>query len=123
MRRWPWLFLLSIDPKQILDELRLAHRIISVDPFHLTFPHHVHRLYTFQRSLSSVKRAEALTGSPPPSDESYIPRQIAAGSPIEKYGSPEGTAFPLVKGGVNTQTAKSACSALAMPPLFDGPAR
>ena len=50
--------------------------------------------------------------------ESYIPRQLAAGSPIEKYGSPEGTAFPLVKGGVNTPTAKSACSALAMPPLL-----
>ncbi len=51
--------------------------------------------------------------------ESYIPRQLAAGSPIKKYGSPEGTAFPLVKGGVNTPTAKSACSALAMPPLFE----
>jgi hypothetical protein len=50
--------------------------------------------------------------------ESYIPRQLAAGSPIKKYGSPEGTAFPLVKGGVNIQPAKSACGALAMPPLF-----
>jgi hypothetical protein len=28
--------------------------------------------------------------------------------------------FPLVKGGVNTQPAKSACGALAMPPLFGG---
>jgi hypothetical protein len=37
---------------------------------------------------------------------SEIPRQLAAGSPIRKYGSPEGTLFPLVKGGVNTPTAK-----------------
>jgi hypothetical protein len=50
--------------------------------------------------------------------ESYIPSQLAAGSPIRKYGSPEGTSFPLVKGGVNTQPAKSACGALAMPLLL-----
>ncbi|HEX8636239.1 MAG TPA: hypothetical protein VF703_19110, partial [Pyrinomonadaceae bacterium] len=38
-------------------------------------------------------------------------RQLAAGSPNEKYGIPKGTLFPLVKGGVNTPTAKSACGA------------
>jgi hypothetical protein len=42
--------------------------------------------------------------------------QLAAGSPNEKDGIPKGTAFPLVKGGVNTPTAKSACGALATPP-------
>ncbi len=31
-------------------------------------------------------------------------------------GIPKGTMFPLVKGGVNTPTAKSACGALATPP-------
>lgn len=50
--------------------------------------------------------------------ESYIPRQLAAGWPIRKYGSPEGTLFPLVKGGVNTLPAKLACGALVTPPLF-----
>ena len=29
-----------------------------------------------------------------------------------RYGIPKGTAFPLVKGGVNTPTAKSACGAV-----------
>jgi hypothetical protein len=45
--------------------------------------------------------------------------QFAAGSPNEKYGSPEGTPFSLVKGGVNTPPAKLVCGALATPPLFN----
>ncbi len=52
---------LCSDLEQALDEPRLSHCIISADPFHLTFPHHVCRLDAFDRSLRGVERAEALS--------------------------------------------------------------
>jgi hypothetical protein len=44
-----------------------------------------------------------------------VPVSLLRGQ-YEKDGIPKGTAFPLVKGGVNTPPSKSACGAIATPP-------
>jgi hypothetical protein len=40
--------------KEVLDKLRLAHHVISVQSFDLTLPHHIHGLNPFERALNSI---------------------------------------------------------------------
>ena len=53
------------DTEETRNELHLPYRISAVRPFHLPFPHHVHRFYSLDSSLRRVEGAEALHRSPP----------------------------------------------------------
>jgi len=70
-----------------------------------------------------LKTGADLLTNPPTERPAFLinlkfPVSLLRGRRIKNYGSPEGTMFPLVKGGVNTPPAKLACGASATPPLF-----
>jgi hypothetical protein len=48
------------DPKQTLDELRLAHHVVSVQSFNLTFPYHVHSFNPFECSFRCMETLKGL---------------------------------------------------------------
>ena len=58
--------------EEALDKLRLAYHVSPVQSFHLPLSHHMQRFNAFQSPLGSMKGAETLHRSPPPSDESMI---------------------------------------------------
>ena len=80
---------LCSDLEEVFDELRLAHRVISVYSFDLPFPYHVHGFNALQRSFSRVKPLEALRSSHLLLNESMV----LFDDVIEIFHSPQLTIF------------------------------
>jgi hypothetical protein len=60
------------DTEESRDELRLPHRVSSVQLLDLPLPYHVHRFNVFNRPLGGVKRAEALHRPSWPADRTVV---------------------------------------------------